>query len=106
VVAAGALSRVAPVAMAWRLPYAGGGTGTWTTGIGAGVASVASVIALAIAIPSAGIATLGMIVPVVAASTLIGWWSNRRLGGVTGDVFGAAIELGETFALVAVLAAR
>jgi adenosylcobinamide-GDP ribazoletransferase len=106
VVAAGTLSRVAPVAMAWRLPYAGGGTGTWTTGIGAGVAAVASVIALAIAIPSAGIATLGMIVAVVAASTLIGWWSNRRLGGVTGDVFGAAIELGETFALVAVLAAR
>lgn len=106
VVAAGTLSRVAPVAMAWRLPYAGGGTGTWTARIGAGAVAVASVIALAIAIPSAGIATLGMIVTVVAASTLIGWWSNRRLGGVTGDVFGATIELGETFALVAVLAAR
>ena len=32
VVAAGTLSRVAPLAMAWRLPYAGGGTGTWTPG--------------------------------------------------------------------------
>ncbi len=106
VVAAATLSRVAPVAMAWRLPYAGGGTGTWTAGIGARAVAVASVIALAIAIPCAGIATLGMIVAVVAASTLIGRWSNRRLGGVTGDVFGAAIELGETLALVAVLAAR
>ena len=106
VVAACTLSRVAPVAMAWRLPYAGGGTGSWTAGIGAGTVAIASVIALAIAIPSAGIATLGMIVAVVAASTFVGWWSNRRLGGVTGDVFGAAIELGETFALVAVLAAR
>jgi cobalamin synthase len=47
-----------------------------------------------------------MIVAVVATSTLIGSWSNRRLGGVTGDVFGAAIELGETLALVTVLAAR
>ncbi|HEU4832565.1 MAG TPA: adenosylcobinamide-GDP ribazoletransferase, partial [Actinomycetota bacterium] len=106
VVAAGALSRIAPVAMAWRLPYAGGGTGMWTAGIGAGEVTVASVIGLAIAIPCAGIAALGMIVAVVATSTLIGSWSNRRLGGVTGDVFGAAIELGETLALVAVLAAR
>ncbi|HEY2965528.1 MAG TPA: adenosylcobinamide-GDP ribazoletransferase [Actinomycetota bacterium] len=106
VVAAATLSRVAPVAIAWRLPYAGGGTGTWTAGIGARAVAVASVIALAVAIPCAGIATLGMIVAVVAASTLIGRWSNRRLGGVAGDVFGAAIELGETLALVAVLAAR
>ena len=106
VVAAGTLSRVAPVAMAWRLPYAGGGTGAWTGGIGAGAVAVASVIALAIAIPCAGIATFAMIVAVVAASTLICWWSKRHLGGVTGDAFGAAIELGETFALVAVLAAR
>ena len=106
VVAAATLSRVAPVAIAWRLPYAGGGTGTWTAGIGARAVAVASLIALAVAIPCAGIATLGMIVAVVAASTLIGRWSNRRLGGVTGDVFGAAIELGETLALVAVLAAR
>jgi adenosylcobinamide-GDP ribazoletransferase len=106
VVAAGTLSRVAPVAMAWRLPYAGGGTGAWTAGVGAGAVVVASVIAVAIAIPSAGIATLGMIVAVVAASTFIGRWSKRHLGGVTGDVFGAAIELGETLALVAVLAAR
>jgi adenosylcobinamide-GDP ribazoletransferase len=104
VVAAGALSRVAPVAMAWRLPYAGSGTGTWTAGIGVGAVAVASVMALAIAIPTAGIATLGMTVAVVAASPLIAWWSSRRLGGVTGDVFGAAIELGETLALVAVLA--
>ena len=106
VVAAGALSRVAPVAMAWRLPYAGAGTGTWTAGIGARAVAIASAIALAIAIPSAGVATLGMIVAVVAAATLIGWWSNRRLGGVTGDVFGAAVELAETLALVTVLAAR
>jgi adenosylcobinamide-GDP ribazoletransferase len=106
VVAAATLSRVAPVAMAWRLPYAGGGTGTWTAGIGVGAVAFASVTALAIAIASAGIATLGMTVAVVAASTPIGWWSSRRLGGVTGDVFGAAIELGETLALVAVLAAR
>ena len=106
VIAAGTLSRVAPVAMASRLPYAGGGSGSWTVGIGARAVAIASVIALAIAIPSAGVATIGMIVAIVVASTLIGWWSNRHLGGATGDVFGAAIELGETIALVAVLASR
>ncbi len=106
VIAAGALSRVAPVAMASRLRYAGGGSGTWTVGIGSRTVAIASLIALAIAIPSAGIATIGMIVAVAVASSLIGWWSNRHLGGATGDVFGGAIELGETLALVAALAAR
>ena len=40
VVAAGAISRVAPIAIAWRLPYRGGGTGTWTDGIGSGCGGV------------------------------------------------------------------
>ena len=39
IVAAGAISRVAPIAIAWRLPYRGGGTGTWTEGIGTGAAT-------------------------------------------------------------------
>jgi adenosylcobinamide-GDP ribazoletransferase len=106
VVAAGALSRVAPVAMAWRLPYAGAGTGTWTRHIGSTVVLLASVLALAIAIPSAGVATAWMVAAVAAASALVGWWSARRLGGITGDGFGAAIELGETLAIAAAVAVR
>src|SRR5262245_38550273 len=106
VVAAGALSRVAPVAMGWRLVYAGSGTGTWTSHIGSAPVFVASVIALAIAIPSAGLATVGMSAAVVVASILVGWWSTRHLGGITGDGFGAAIELGETLALAAAVAVR
>jgi adenosylcobinamide-GDP ribazoletransferase len=106
VVAAGALSHVAPIAMAWRLPYAGGGTGTWTSQIGAAPVLVASGIALAIAIPSANVDTAWMVVAVAAASVLVGWWSTRRLGGITGDGFGAAIELGETLALAAAVAVR
>jgi adenosylcobinamide-GDP ribazoletransferase len=106
VVAAGALSRVAPVALAWRLRYAGAGTGSWTADIGPAPVVVASVVALAIAIPSAGLATVWMVAPVAAASALIGWWSTRRLGGITGDGFGAAIELGETLAMAVAVAVR
>lgn len=104
VAAAGALSRVAPVALAWRLPYAGGGTGTWTSHIGSPPVLLASVVALAIAIPGAGISTVGMVAAVATASALVGWWSSRRLGGITGDGFGAAIELGETLAIAVAVA--
>jgi adenosylcobinamide-GDP ribazoletransferase len=104
VVAAGALARVPAMALAWRLPYAGGGTGAWTDEVGAGTIAVASVIALTIAVPSAGVSTTGMAMAVALAAAPIGWWSSRRLGGVTGDGFGAAIELGETFALAAAVA--
>jgi adenosylcobinamide-GDP ribazoletransferase len=106
VVAAGAVSRVAPVAMAWRLTYVGAGTGGWTNGIGGGVFAATLVVGLAISIPTAGPATVGMTLAVAVVAVALGWWSRRRLGGATGDVFGAAVELGETLALVAALAAR
>jgi adenosylcobinamide-GDP ribazoletransferase len=92
--------------MARRLPYRGGGTGKWTPDIGAGATVAALVVGLAISIPSAGLATPAMVFAVAVVATLLGSWSRRRLGGVTGDVFGAAIELSETFALMAALAAR
>ena len=37
---------------------------------------------------------------------MIGRLALRRIGGVTGDVLGAAIELGECAALLALLAGR
>ena len=106
VVAAGSISRVAPIAIAWRLPYRGGGTGTWTDGIGGRALAATSVIGVAIAIPCAGFATPSMVLVVAVVALALGSWSRRRLVGATGDVFGACIELGETLALVAALAVR
>lgn len=105
VVAVGAIARVAPIGLAWRLPYVGAGTGGWTDGMGGGRTLTTLVVALAIGIPAARLATLGIVIAVVAVATAVGAWSNRRLGGVTGDVFGAAVELGETMGLLAVVIA-
>ncbi|HEX5901545.1 MAG TPA: adenosylcobinamide-GDP ribazoletransferase [Actinomycetota bacterium] len=106
VVAVGAISRAAPVALAWRLPYVGSGTGGWTDRMGPGATLAAFAIATAISVPTAGLSTLGVVLAVVVVAFLVGAWSRRRLGGVTGDVFGAAVELGETAGLLAVVAWR
>ena len=44
-----------------------------------------------------------MLLPTLGAGALallIGVWMTRRLGGLTGDVYGAAVELAELAALV------
>ena len=46
VVAVGAISRVAPVALAWRLPYVGSGVGGWSDRMGPGATLAAFAIAL------------------------------------------------------------
>lgn len=38
-----------------------------------------------------------------ATAAIIGFWAQRRLGGATGDVYGAALELAELAALIAML---
>ena len=106
VVAVGAISRVAPIGLAWALPYVGAGSGGWTDRMGPGALLIALGIALAIGIPTAGLSTLGVVLAVALVAVLLGAWSRRRLGGVTGDVFGAAVELGETMGLLAIVAWR
>jgi adenosylcobinamide-GDP ribazoletransferase len=106
VVAVGAISRVAPIGLAWALPYVGAGSGGWTDRMGPGALLIALGIALAIGIPTAGLSVLGVVFAVALVAVLLGAWSRRRLGGVTGDVFGAAVELGETMGLLAIVAWR
>lgn len=106
VVGAAALARAAPIGLAWRLPYAGGGTGGWTENVGGRTFAAAGIVALAIAGPTAGIPLVGIVAAVAAVAGALGRWSRRRLGGATGDVFGAAAELGETLSWTVVAAWR
>jgi adenosylcobinamide-GDP ribazoletransferase len=103
---AGAASRVVPLALSVALPYAraGGGLGRAlrTSGFARCLAAVA--IAALICIGFEG--TDGAILLGVAGAVAVvaGAFAFRRLGGITGDVLGAAAELAETAALVAAVA--
>jgi adenosylcobinamide-GDP ribazoletransferase len=60
--------------------------------------------AVATAITGAVVAVLGahLILPALGAAAAVlafAYWLHRRLGGLTGDVYGAAIELGEVVML-------
>jgi adenosylcobinamide-GDP ribazoletransferase len=108
-IVAGALGRAAAMALLVACPYAGGeaGTGGWTRGSSIGPTLVGLVVALGLGVLSVGPETTGGMVAVgVVATLLVGRWSRRRLGGVTGDTLGAAVELTETLALTAALALR
>ena len=70
-------------------------------------ASIAGAITLPIlAIWGALLAAACVLLPPLAATplliALLGWWMHHRIGGVTGDVHGAGIELIETGLLLAV----
>jgi adenosylcobinamide-GDP ribazoletransferase len=96
-VAAGALSRAAPVLLAAALPYARAETGLGAplTHASRARAAIAAVFAAGIAIAIGGedgaIAAGAAAVVVVALAVCYRRW----LGGVTGDALGAAVELTE-----------
>lgn len=100
-----ALSRGAAIQLTGVLPPAG-------SGLGASYAAfatrrrlvVAGIVALAIAVVLLG--TLGLVAAVatVPAVAWLGRLSARRLGGITGDVLGAAQQLAELSILVVALA--
>jgi adenosylcobinamide-GDP ribazoletransferase len=61
----------------------------------AAVATVIAVVVVAMLGPSFILPAIGTAVAVLAFA----FWMHRRLGGLTGDVYGAAIELGEVVML-------
>ena len=117
-VAGHALGRWAIPALLWRLHYASGEGGVaarLAAGAGGGRLLVASLLAAAAAgsgvawaLPRSGPAAgaLGLLLAVAALLTLaLGILYRRRLGGVTGDLMGAACQLVELAVYLALLAA-
>lgn len=107
VVVALAISRAAPLPLGRFLPYARSGAGAGRLLAGqVGTASVLLGAGLALAIAAAVAGTSGLVLFACAAAVTaaVGLLARRRLGGVTGDVMGAAIELSATLALVLTVA--
>jgi cobalamin 5'-phosphate synthase/cobalamin synthase len=97
------LSRWTVVALGRWLPYARpeGGLGLAATESHdpAGFL-IATIIAAAVSIAAAGIGALALWVSMLAVVGLVGRAAARHIGGVTGDVFGATVELAEAVMLI------
>lgn len=103
VIAVFALSRAVPLLLAATLPYARPGTGTGrllaerTTRRSA---AAGATLAAAITAAAARADALALIACALAVAVAVGHAARRRIGGVTGDVMGAATELAATTGLI------
>jgi adenosylcobinamide-GDP ribazoletransferase len=103
VVAAFTVSRAAPLPLAAALPYARSGDGIGrllAERLGKRSAIAGVVLAAAIAVATTGPDAAAPLACLILATIAVGTLAHRRIGGVTGDVMGAATELTATLALI------
>ena len=100
------LARALPPLLARRFPSArpaGQGAG-FIAGIGVMAAPLAAILATLVAVLTLRAAGVAAMVAALGVGFAVAWFQSRRLGGLTGDVFGAAVELAELAALLTLLA--
>ena len=100
------LARAVPPVLARCFPSARpvGQGASFVTGVSALAAPVALGIAAVIAVLTLRLAGVAALVVGLAMAFAVAWFQNRRLGGLTGDVLGATVELAELGALLTLLA--
>lgn len=87
-------------------PAREGGLGrTFRESSGRGTAAIAGVTALAVTTVLSGAVGIVAMIVVTGITLALGRWWVRALGGLTGDTYGAASEIGELVALAALTAA-
>ena len=107
VAAAYGLGRGAPLVLGLALPYARAeaGSGRALTDSSPRVLlAVGLLVACALAVGLVGLNALALLGGAAAATGLVAVVAARRVGGVTGDILGAAIELATTGSLLAAVA--
>jgi adenosylcobinamide-GDP ribazoletransferase len=95
------LARLAMLVCIAAFPYArsdGLGAGMRETSTPALLVGGATALVVAIALLGAG--GLAVVAVALAAGLAVGWYATRLLGGVTGDIYGATVEVTEAFTLL------
>ncbi|MBI1962853.1 MAG: adenosylcobinamide-GDP ribazoletransferase [Candidatus Rokubacteria bacterium] len=101
-----AVARATPALLARLFPpaRAAGHGAAFRAGVGAGAAPVALAVGLAAAATALGALGLAVVAVATLAALALARFLTARLGGITGDVFGAAIETAELAGLLTVSA--